>query len=500
MPHASTCPLDPQQLLERTEELRHALMRHEAASRARGLLLAHISEGLLMVDCEGRVSPECSAATEAWFGAPVAGALLWDYLGLQGTEAAELRVQWAVLTADVLPLELALDQLPRRLRRDGRTLQIEYRPVYMEGGGEGELQRVVLVLRDVTGEIERRRLEDEQREMLEATDRMVHNRDGFREFFLEADEQVARLLAGEAGVLPEGLSETKRLLHTLKGNVGLYGLRTIAGTCHEIETRMAESGAGLSAVDREELGRRWRGLRERLRPLIRQARGERIVITMEEHEALLQAVAQGAPREQVLGMLRALRLQAVQVKLEHLAVQARELCLRLGKAAEVSVQADGLRIPGERFGGFFSSLVHVLRNAVDHGLEEAAERVAVGKGEAPRIWLRTRLEEGWFVVEIEDDGRGVDWERVREKALSLGLPAGRREDLVQALFADGISTREVATELSGRGVGLAAVRGACEALGGTVEVRSAMLRGTCFRFRFPGASIALDGYTESHRA
>jgi two-component system chemotaxis sensor kinase CheA len=95
-----------------------------------------------------------------------------------------------------------------------------------------------------------------------------------------------------------------------------------------------------------------------------------------------------------------------------------------------------------------------------------------------------------LVVEIADDGRGIDWSRVRDKATAAGLPANNQSDLVEAVFADGVSTAQETTELSGRGVGLAAVRAACKSLGGAAELDSTPGQGTRFRFRVPVTKAA----------
>jgi two-component system chemotaxis sensor kinase CheA len=90
-------------------------------------------------------------------------------------------------------------------------------------------------------------------------------------------------------------------------------------------------------------------------------------------------------------------------------------------------------------------------------------------------------------VEVTDNGHGIAWERVRGKALEQGLPHATNEDLVKALFTDGLSTREEVSDTSGRGVGMGSVRAACEALNGQIEVISQPGEGTTFRFRFPQA-------------
>jgi len=94
------------------------------------------------------------------------------------------------------------------------------------------------------------------------------------------------------------------------------------------------------------------------------------------------------------------------------------------------------------------------------------------------------------VLEISDDGRGIEWARLREKAMLAGLPCSTEADLIQALFADGMTTKDVVNEYSGRGVGMGAVRAACEALAGRIEIESSVAIGTKLRFVFPRPGAA----------
>ena len=113
-----------------------------------------------------------------------------------------------------------------------------------------------------------------------------------------------------------------------------------------------------------------------------------------------------------------------------------------------------------------------------------------GKLATGTLTLSTALEEGSFVVRVRDDGRGIDWDIVRAKAAEAGLPHETRDELVAALFHDGLTTRSEASAYSGRGVGLAAVRAACEQRCGTIHVHSHLGQGTTFEFRFPASEMA----------
>jgi two-component system, chemotaxis family, sensor kinase CheA len=105
-----------------------------------------------------------------------------------------------------------------------------------------------------------------------------------------------------------------------------------------------------------------------------------------------------------------------------------------------------------------------------------------------RVEVSTRVVGSELLVEIADDGRGIDWKKVTRKAADLGLPHGNDRELTEALFANGVSTKDEVTEISGRGIGLGAVRAECEARGGQMDIVSAVGVGTRVRFRFPAPS------------
>jgi len=159
---------------------------------------------------------------------------------------------------------------------------------------------------------------------------------------------------------------------------------------------------------------------------------------------------------------------------------------RLGKPTPTVVtDGGGLRLPSRRWAPFWSAFVHVLRNAVDHGLEPREVRQRAGKPEAGTVVVQARAEAGGVTIEVRDDGRGIDWNALKSRAQSAGLSTADPAALVDALFADGVSTAAEVTEISGRGVGLAAVREAVKGLHGSVEVSSVRGEGTTFTFRFP---------------
>jgi two-component system chemotaxis sensor kinase CheA len=169
----------------------------------------------------------------------------------------------------------------------------------------------------------------------------------------------------------------------------------------------------------------------------------------------------------------------------------RELASELGK--EVSLQITGGETELDRALVDIVSepLLHLLRNAIDHGLETKEERQRAGKPPAGRISMRAYHEGNQVVIEVSDDGRGIDPAVIKAKAVEAGRLAKEEadkladEDAVELIFLQGLSTATEVTQLSGRGIGAAAVKAAIEQLRGSVAVKSEVGIGTCFTLRMP---------------
>lgn len=175
---------------------------------------------------------------------------------------------------------------------------------------------------------------------------------------------------------------------------------------------------------------------------------------------------------------------------------ARDLARDQGKEIECTVKGGETGVDKTILLSLNDPLVHLLRNAVDHGVEPPEERERMGKPRAGRIEITARIEGDLLVVTLSDDGRGVDPQQVREAALRRGIiSANQSESLspraaMDLIFLPGFSTREKAGEVSGRGVGLDVVRQKVVALGGSVLVDSEPDKGTRFTLRVP-QSLAL---------
>lgn len=169
----------------------------------------------------------------------------------------------------------------------------------------------------------------------------------------------------------------------------------------------------------------------------------------------------------------------------------RDLAKKCNKEVEFTISGKETELDRSVIEEIGDPLIHILRNAIDHGVESPDERIKIGKPAIAEISLAARHQEGQIVIEVEDDGRGIDCQTLRNKAVDSGLigqeVASRMSDheAVQLIFNSGISTAKQVTHLSGRGVGMDIVRTNIEKLNGTVEVFTELGKGSKFTIKLP---------------
>src|SRR5258706_7098493 len=194
----------------------------------------------------------------------------------------------------------------------------------------------------------------------------------------------------------------------------------------------------------------------------------------------------------------AIRMQPMSFAFGRFPRLVRDLCQASGKLVQLRVSGEASELDSTVIEKLVDPLTHLVRNALDHGVEAPAERVAAGKLETATLTLHAEHRGGNIEIVVGDEGHGINRPRVREKAIELGLIGAGQESLsderVQELiFAPGFSTAEKTSELSGRGVGLDVVRKNVGELNGAIKVESEPGRGTRFVIRLPLTLAIVDG-------
>jgi len=199
--------------------------------------------------------------------------------------------------------------------------------------------------------------------------------------------------------------------------------------------------------------------------------------------------------ERILGELQAavlkIRMVPVERVFRRLPRMVRELAHDCGKKVELEIQGGSTEMDKSIVDALGEPLLHLIRNAIDHGLESPEERRAAGKPEAGRLTIAAFYQGHHVHLAVEDDGRGIDVMKIAERAMRLGFltaeaaPTLSPSDILNFIYRPGFSTRECVSTLSGRGIGMDVVREAIESLKGTIDMETAPGRGTRFLVRLP---------------
>jgi signal transduction histidine kinase len=453
---------------ERTRELAHK-------NRELRLVLDNVDQALVTVDIEGRLAVERSSVVERWFG--VSGAPRFrDYVAADQRFTALFELGLSALRDDILPREVCLDQLPGLLVLRERYFECRYLPIEEAG----QLCALLLVIDDVTENRARERADAEQREVLAAFTALMRDRTGFVSFVEQTERALEHLTESGCPASTQG-----QLLHTLKGNAATLGLRVIADLCHAAESEIVEDGE-LRDASFDALRARWLAVTRAVSTVAPMGLGRVLEVGEEQLARLSQRAEQGASASEIVEELQLLGREPMLRCLERLATHARALAERLERPAPlIDVRADDIRLEPATWARLWSALVHAVRNAIDHGVEQPEQRVALGKAPRGQLHFSAHRSDGGYRLQVRDDGRGVDWDAVRRICRARGWPSSSHEELVAALLAPGFSTREAVTETSGRGVGLSALAEVVRELGGVLQIESEPGRGTCLSLSLP---------------
>jgi two-component system chemotaxis sensor kinase CheA len=373
----------------------------------------------------------------------------------------------------------------------------------------------------------------------------------FRTTALARVEAIEQAWSSVLASLAEDASLTiQREIHTLKGESRMVGFTDVNMVCHKLEDLVDVArargyavdddfdlavtmalrfmamlirkrvGADLSGIDlpgfvrhidnvlkrHEHTGR---GRPGSVPPLLRPSLSTRMTTLLRTQlgpaavDAFIEyAVAHGPRRDRLRSSWHLLRdmigIQRAVVSAAQLGKykpSVLSLAKDLGKDIEIVFEIATSEVTTEVLAAIDVAALHLVRNAADHGIEQPDVRAAAGKRATGTIVLRGGPRDGDFVLEVEDDGSGIDYERVHARAIELGLvPEGAALDperLVDVMCHPGFSTRTEANEISGRGVGLDAVRGSAVDLGGSLTAQTTRGVGTTWTMKVPVPTLAV---------
>jgi two-component system chemotaxis sensor kinase CheA len=222
------------------------------------------------------------------------------------------------------------------------------------------------------------------------------------------------------------------------------------------------------------------------------ARSSDVAVGLEELEQLTREIQDS---------VMAIRAQPVRSVFQRMPRLVREVCNMTGKPAQLVTEGEGTEVDKTVIERLTDPITHMIRNAIDHGLESKEKRIAAGKPVEGTIRLTARHRSGRIVIEVSDDGGGINREVVKRKAVERGLISPTAtlsdEEIDNLIFLPGFSTAETVSDISGRGVGMDVVRRSIQDLGGRISITSIPGRGSTFSMSLPLTLAVLDGMVVS---
>ncbi|MBG09247.1 MAG: hypothetical protein CME68_10845 [Halobacteriovoraceae bacterium] len=455
-------------------------------------LLENLEEGFMVIDKKGVVQEGASKVTQTFFNMQTEKKLFSTILGLTQNEKEHFKKwcfhiwQGKMLFKDIVGLGPSFYD-----KKEGQYIKLEYRPIYSM---KNKVEKLICIASDVTKvrdlELKADLEKNQSKMMLLVLDRPLH----FLDLIDDTREFLDALLYQRKIPLEETLF---RLVHTLKARFSNFKVISVSNYIHTFEEYLLKN----EKIDRDvilskvsELEKILSAFLKENQQLIRAANLTAKSVSdsqqMRSHE-VKKYIYEGL-NDFLRNFNERFILKNFSAGLRDYIQSTRELAEQHDKKVNIILEECSIRVDLSKYAGFFSSCIHLFRNAIDHGLEDPKTRKQKNKSETGLITITFTEKEGGIIEMLfKDDGVGIHPVVVRDSVYKMGrrsqeeLQKMTDKEVIQLIFMQGLSTKEETTGLSGRGIGLDAIYDETKTLGGEVEVLSKLDEGTTFIFKIP---------------
>ncbi|HET9239807.1 MAG TPA: 7TM diverse intracellular signaling domain-containing protein [Oligoflexus sp.] len=450
------------------------------------IILDNVKAGFLLIGPDLTVKEGFTKSCQEIFGRTITvGQKLQDLLDLTERERAHFQMAVSQVFSGLLPDEVSLSQIHGRITIDQRAVSLQGSIVRDQGDA---VYAILFTITDVTGLVNAEKDAQINQTLLN----IMQDRAGFQSFLAESMRDLRAAMDAQAQADSQ---RVRMILHTLKGNFAIYGLDEVAQSIHQIEDQNEIGGEELERVSAQV-----DFFLSRHQDLLGLDSGldapKGIFVSNKVLDQLSVSLQSARALDEVTRAFEVWVQDARMVPIRSLfgamLTHTSRLAAQLGKDVDIHVQGGDVLVNPELLGPVISTMPHLLRNALDHGIETPEQRS--NKSSRARLDLSIERNPGQILITVADDGQGLDWERIREVAVEKGLVTpeafdqASEEDRARLIFMPGFSTTQTLSEISGRGVGMSALLAAVQQLGGEIKVKSQRHRGCRFEISIPDAA------------
>jgi chemotaxis protein histidine kinase CheA len=452
-------------------------------------ILNNVRTGFLLVGRDLKVEEGFSRACFELFGAEFKPGV--PFLSAIGMENDRNFPMWQAFLEqafdDFLPEEMTLQQLPARISYRNRVLAMEAAPVR---NAENQVACILFTFHDAT----KLEIAEEASRHHQLLVRLLREVDAFKDF---VEETKTRLSMCRRFIRNAEQGKVRAELHTVKGNTAAYDLVRIAKLVHEIEDRSTIANGDIDEIEtamREFLDSTY----EVLQMSYDSTADDSYTVTKADLRLISDRLhaAQGdlSALEKIRDWVDSVQNRPAKVFIGALPDYAHRLAERLCKKVQFQMDGGETKMDPELMKPVMQSLVHLVRNAIDHGIENDGAREQ--KPEIATVKLKCGEEQDAWFIHVSDDGQGIDTDRLVSKAIDSGLITKEQAikmsgaERRKLIFRNGLSTSSEVSDISGRGVGMGAVEAAVRECGGTLEISSERGVGTTIAIRVPKPGFA----------
>ncbi|MCG8333314.1 MAG: AAA family ATPase [Proteobacteria bacterium] len=483
-----------QKVVERTREIKE--------------LLDNTGQGFLTFDEDFRVHKQYSKACELFFGKPLVDKTLNQEKGLDfidliiddPKEREQLKKLFEAVITEKVSLDAISQFFPEEITVENRILSLAYKLI---PASQPQLSnRVMVILTDITTERELAEQLEKDEERNNSILQIVKDRQGYLSFlksFTTSFRNIENILKRE----PEDIDVDKlfRLFHTIKGGAANFGLNQLVSHAHDIESVLYEVRAGndmLTIDSIYDIKKRGIQLEQEFRTLTADFGNfipEEDTVYMEsvykvphskiaKHQQFLFENFGQYGFEHIQSSINDICKQPMKTVLRGFEISAQSLAKELGKRVRIESTGDTIEVLIDKFNHLFSSFIHLVRNSIDHGLEDVEERLQTEKPEVGVLKIDVQELDNNLNFVFEDDGRGMDENKIADIALKEKLVSeewlnkASKQEKLDLVFKPGFSSKKDVSELSGRGVGMDVVKAVVEELSGSIELSTELGKGT----------------------